>query len=217
MVHVNSQQGINVATNMLNTLSCRTIHLLQKSNLIKLEIYFAYITYILNLVETKNLFQKTKHIFKSPLVWCLSLSLLSMSFCLCGGEYMYSRQELIDIGLRCSMDITSDFQRSHNIPDYIARPAESPWVCFPSRRRRRRRERKQKRGCRAGFRARLKRNPHKPPLPSIYMTNARSVMHKMDELELLTASDHFVRTCCIMIITESWLQPLIPDNATQLA
>ncbi len=153
----------------------------------------------------------------SPLIWCLSLCTflsLSMSFCLCGGKYMYSRQELIDIGLRCSMDIMSNFQRSHNILDYITR---SPWVCFPSRWRRRRREWKQKRGCRAGFRARLKKNPHKPLLPSIYMTNARSVTHKMDELELLTASDHFFRTCCIMIITESWLQLLTPDTAVQLA
>ncbi len=37
---------------------------------------------------------------------------------------MYSRQELIDIGLRCSMDIMSNFQRSHNILDYITRPAD---------------------------------------------------------------------------------------------
>lgn len=88
----------------------------------------------------------------SPLVWCLSLrTFFVYVFCLCGGEYMYSHQDLIDIRFRCSMDITSDFQRNHNIPDYIARPAESPWVCFSSRQRRPRRERKQKRGLSCTF------------------------------------------------------------------
>ncbi len=50
---------------MRNTISCCKINLLQiKNNLIKLENYFAFITYILDIVESENVFKKTKHIFK---------------------------------------------------------------------------------------------------------------------------------------------------------
>ena len=54
-------------------------------------------------------------------------------------------------------------------------------------------------------------------LPSILMTKVRSIIHKMDKLELLTIANQFVQNCCLMIILESWLHPLIPDAAIQLA
>ncbi len=42
---------------MRNTISCYKINLLQiKYNLIKLENYFAFITYILDIVESENVF-----------------------------------------------------------------------------------------------------------------------------------------------------------------
>ena len=39
----------------------------------------------------------------------------------------------------------------------------------------------------------------------------------MDDLELRIATDNFVRDCCVMILTETWLHPAVPDNAVQLA
>lgn len=39
----------------------------------------------------------------------------------------------------------------------------------------------------------------------------------MDELELCIATNNYIRNCCVMIITETWLNPLIPDAAVQLA
>uniref|UniRef100_A0A669B6K4 Reverse transcriptase domain-containing protein n=1 Tax=Oreochromis niloticus TaxID=8128 RepID=A0A669B6K4_ORENI len=90
-------------------------------------------------------------------------------------------------------------------------------VCPPSKRRRRRRERKQKRGCRSGSDARLRKQPHRPALPSLFVSNARSITHKLDELELQIATTSFARNCSIILITESWLHPLIPDAAVELA
>ncbi|KAK0152182.1 hypothetical protein N1851_006413 [Merluccius polli] len=51
----------------------------------------------------------------------------------------------------------------------------------------------------------------------MFVSNARSLIHKMDELELLIKGNHHVRDCCVSIITETWLHPLIPDTAVQLA
>lgn len=39
----------------------------------------------------------------------------------------------------------------------------------------------------------------------------------MNELELQSATHSFVRDCCTLIVTESWLHPAIPDVALQLA
>lgn len=39
----------------------------------------------------------------------------------------------------------------------------------------------------------------------------------MDELNLLTEGDRYVRDCCISIISETWLHPHIPDAVVPLA
>ena len=134
----------------------------------------------------------------------------------------YSRLDLLDIGFQLKfmekMTISSDFHRTHNIPEEIARPAGSPWIVIGSGRRRRwRRERKQRRGCRAGLLARLRKQPLKPPLPSLYLTNARSLVNKTDDLEIQLAGNRYVRECCVLIITETWLHTQIPDATVQLA
>lgn len=122
----------------------------------------------------------------SSLVWCLFLLLLvCVLFKFCNAAVSYSRQNLIDLGFRHNLCITGDYERSHNIPEEIARLPGSPWmVSPPGKRRRRRTERKQKRGCRSGSDARLRKQPHRPALPSLFLTNDRSITHKMDELEL---------------------------------
>ena len=146
------------------------------------------------------------------------LFLVCFSYVFSSTTSTYSRQMLLDIGYNTKLTISAESGRIFDIPDCIARPPGAPWIVIGSdRRRRRRRERKQKRGCRSGLLAKLRSNPHKPPLPSMFLTNARSLLHKMDELELLIEGNRYVRDCCISIISETWLHPSIPDAAVQLA
>lgn len=135
-----------------------------------------------------------------------------------GAENNYSRQVPLKIGFGQEQSVSSDFLRLNNIPPEIARPPGSPWITVPAgRRSRRRRERKQKRGCRAGVLVRLRKRPHKPPLPSIFFTNARSLVNKMDELRLQVAVNKNTKDSCILMITETWLHSLITDSVIQLA
>ena len=137
---------------------------------------------------------------------------------ICTAKIQYTRQSLVDIGFQHQISVSSDFHHTHNIVEDIARPPGSPWIVVGSRRRhRRRRERKQKRGRRSGVLLRLRKQPHKPPLPSLYLSNARSLVHKMDYLDLQLAGNRYVRDCCVLIITETWLHPDIPDASVQLA
>lgn len=91
-------------------------------------------------------------------------------------KHSYTLAMLRKVGFSSRVDITTEFQRRHNIPLGIARSPGSPWIVVGSVRRcRRRRERRQKRGCRGGLLVRLRKQPYKPPLPSIFLTNARSI------------------------------------------
>ncbi len=119
------------------------------------------------------------------LVWCFLLFLVECVLEPCQAKYVCSRQELINWGLQFSGVVTEDFHRANNIPMVIARPLGSPWIVIGSVKWRRwSKERKQRRGCRAGLLAKLRKQPHKPPLP---LSNARSLVNKMDEMELQLA------------------------------
>ncbi len=136
----------------------------------------------------------------------------------CWANNIYSRRDLLQIGLLSERAITAEFLRSYDIPADIARSPDSPWIIIPAGRRgRQRRQRKQKQGCRAGALARLRKQPHKPPLPSIFLTNARSLANKMDELRLWVATNNIVKNSCVLLITETWLNSSIPDTAIELA
>ena len=113
------------------------------------------------------------------------------------------------MGLRNEQDVTPEFLHSHEIPTDIARTPGFPWITLPSGRRRRR-DRKQKQGGRAGTLARLCKLPFRPLLPSIFLSNARSLANKLDELKLQIATNKIVGD------TETWLHPLIPDMAIEL-
>ncbi|XP_061141635.1 uncharacterized protein LOC133158431 [Syngnathus typhle] len=63
----------------------------------------------------------------------------------------------------------------------------------------------------------LKNQLHKPPLPSLYLTHARSLTHKMEDLELQLAANCYVRDCCALIIMETCLNLKIPDASVQQA
>lgn len=99
----------------------------------------------------------------------------------------------------------------------LARLPHSAWIVVGSGKQRRwRRERKQKRGRRSGLMLRLKNNPHKPPLPSLYLNKARSIANKTDDLDLQHAGNRSVRDCCVLINMETWFHPKIPNASVQL-
>lgn len=111
---------------------------------------------------------------------CFCVFLVSLCT-FCPRNANYTRQELIDIAYQLQLSISRDCHCAHTIPDDITRPAGSPWFVLESRKQHRRRR---EGGCRAGVLLRLRKQPHKSPLPSLYLTNARSIVHKTDYLEL---------------------------------
>ena len=124
----------------------------------------------------------------------------------------YSRETLLRIRvmqdaktLMNSCDL--DTLRQHGI---LSKPANH------RRRKWKRCERKQKRGKRAGIHARLKANPSRPAVPSLLLSNVRSLDNKLDELHLLKETHREWKDCRVFAFTETWLQDNIPDAAVQL-
>lgn len=85
-----------------------------------------------------------------------------------------------------------------------------------SQSRRRRCDRKRKRGSRGGLTAKLKANPCRTPLPSVLLANVRSLENKVDYLKLDLTTNHEVRDCCVIILTETWLNSSISDEAVSM-
>ncbi|KAL7868514.1 hypothetical protein SRHO_G00098980 [Serrasalmus rhombeus] len=125
-----------------------------------------------------------------------------------------SRQELLVISTQTSDSFIADLRL---IPE-ISRTPEAAYCSRPGGSAcRRRRERKQRRGRRGGLRAKLKLIPHWLPLPSIFLTNVRSLANKMDEIRLCITNDRRIMDSNVMIFTETWLNNGCPDNAIELA
>ncbi|KAI3365317.1 hypothetical protein L3Q82_010407, partial [Scortum barcoo] len=60
----------------------------------------------------------------------------------------------------------------------------------------------------------LQANPYRLVLPSLFLTNARSHINKMDEMKLRIVSAK--TDTCVVIVTETWLDNYIPDKAVEL-
>lgn len=117
--------------------------------------------------------------------WLFVCCLILVRFGFCWPDYYYVWHNLLKIGISSERSVTEEFLHLHKIPAVIVRTLSSPWITFPvSRRRQLLRERKQKWGCRVGVLVRLGKQPHKPTLPSLFLTNAKSLVNKMDELRL---------------------------------
>lgn len=107
-------------------------------------------------------------------------------------NFTYSGQKLRDIlqfkpkFFYCSSE---DFHWTHNIPDEIAR-TPGPLDC-------------QRRSCCSSLLAWLKRNPHRPALPSMFVTSAQSITNKMDEMHLLIKGSRYIRDCCVSVTSET--------------
>lgn len=115
------------------------------------------------------------------------------------GRIVYSREALLSI------------KAAHyeNNSELFIQPYLDTYYIRPARTRRRR-------GKRGGLHARLKARATRPPLPSLLLTNVRSLENKMDELRTRTTTQREIRECCALIFTETWTTDNTPDSAIQL-
>uniref|UniRef100_A0A665UD53 Reverse transcriptase domain-containing protein n=1 Tax=Echeneis naucrates TaxID=173247 RepID=A0A665UD53_ECHNA len=151
--------------------------------------------------------------FGSFLLFLLLVASLFTS--LLAARVQYSRAELLTAAVN-ALCTHMDLNLWNTISPEIRRlPRETSFTHPPLKWRRRRRHRKQKRGKRAGLAAKLKANPYRPVIPSLFLTNSRSLHNKMDEIRLRITSHKL--EYCVLIVTESWLDHNIPDAAIQLA
>ena len=78
------------------------------------------------------------------------------------------------------------------------------------------RRRIRRRGRRGGIRQRLRRRGNRPPLPSMILSNGRSLKRKMDELWTNVSACYEYRESSIMAFTETWLRPDVPDSLCEV-
>ncbi len=72
---------------------------------------------------------------------------------------------------------------------------------------------RKKQGLWAEVLVRLRKHENRPPLPSILLVNVQSLANKRDELRSRMAFQQDVKNCNVMVFTETWLDPSIPDSA----
>lgn len=72
---------------------------------------------------------------------------------------------------------------------------------------------KTRQGCRAGKKLREKKRRFRPAVPSDTMGNLRSISNKTDELSAVTRYQREYKDSYLLIFSESWLTPNIPDSA----
>ncbi|KAJ8366248.1 hypothetical protein AAFF_G00364990 [Aldrovandia affinis] len=113
----------------------------------------------------------------------------------------YDRQALLEV--RSALDTLFSTHRSTCCDSFVL-----PLLCLPIRRRRRKR-----RGKRAGILCRSRTRFCNPPLPSISLANVQSLDNKMDELHARINFQRDIADCCVLVFTETWLDPAVPDSA----
>ncbi|KAI3361639.1 hypothetical protein L3Q82_001999 [Scortum barcoo] len=117
----------------------------------------------------------------------------------------HSRAKLLEIGESAHLRV---FPRLDFIPPEIQRIVEA-FTIPPVAKETEEACINKKRGKRGGLRAKLQANPYRPALPSLFLTNTRSLVNKMDERKLRIVSAKI--DSCVAIVTETWLDNNIPD------
>ncbi len=135
-------------------------------------------------------------------------------------KHIYDRQSLLDIGNAYKYELSPAAAEKLQGLCLLLEPdletAGSLTDANRARRRRKRCERGRKRGKRGGIRARLRANPTRPALPTLMLSNLRSLENKLDLIQLTRSTQHEARDCCVFVFTETWLNDNIPDSAIQL-
>ncbi len=135
-------------------------------------------------------------------------------------KHIYDRRSLLDIGNaykhQLSQAATEKLRGLCLLLEPDLETAASPTDATRTRQRRKRCERGRKRGKRGGIRARLRANLTRPALPTLMLSNVRSLENKLDLIQLSRSTQHEARDCCVFVFTETWLNNNIPDSAIQL-
>ncbi len=135
-------------------------------------------------------------------------------------KHIYDRRSLLDIGNAYKQQLApAAIEKLRGLclllePDLET--AASPTDATRTRQRRKRCERGRKRSKCRGMRARLRANPTRPALPTLMLSNVRSLENKLDLIQLSRSTQHEARDCCVFVFTETWLNDNIPDSAIQL-
>ncbi|KAL0159475.1 hypothetical protein M9458_043200 [Cirrhinus mrigala] len=132
-------------------------------------------------------------------------------------KQIYDRQSLLEIGNAHKHQLSpAAIEKLRGLCILLKPDLET--VASPSDaiRTKRQRERGRKRGKRGGIRARLRANPTGPALPTLMLSNVRSLEDKLDEIQLSQSTEHEARDCCVFVFTETWLNDKTPDSAIQL-
>ncbi|KAL0147043.1 hypothetical protein M9458_057567 [Cirrhinus mrigala] len=135
-------------------------------------------------------------------------------------KQIYDRQSLLEIGNAHKHQLSPAAIKKLRGLCILLKPdletVASPSDATRTKRRRRRCERGRKRGKHGGVRARLRANPTRPALPTLMLSNVRSLENKLDEIQLSRSTEHEARDCCVFVFTETWLNDKTPDYAIQL-
>ena len=111
-----------------------------------------------------------------------------------GGRYVYTRDRLIELKQLVLPSLP--------LPSYDEIIKTLKW--------------KRKRGKRGGVRQRIRRRGHRPPLPTIILSNVRSLRNKIDTLAALAKFDTDYRNSCVICLTETWLLPSDTNSSVTL-
>nr|XP_015207514.1 PREDICTED: uncharacterized protein KIAA1644 homolog [Lepisosteus oculatus]XP_015207515.1 PREDICTED: uncharacterized protein KIAA1644 homolog [Lepisosteus oculatus]XP_015207516.1 PREDICTED: uncharacterized protein KIAA1644 homolog [Lepisosteus oculatus]XP_015207517.1 PREDICTED: uncharacterized protein KIAA1644 homolog [Lepisosteus oculatus] len=103
----------------------------------------------------------------------------------------------------------------HNTPAALLLH-EHGLTCTRVRRRCKQGETRRMRGGQVGVLARLKANPSRPAIPSIFLANVRLLDNKMDLLRLRYTTQQEMRDRCVFILTETWLHENIHNSSIEL-
>ncbi len=132
-------------------------------------------------------------------------------------KHIYDRQSLLDIGNAYKHQLSPAATEKLRGLCLLLKPdletAASPTDTTRTRQCCKRCERGRKRG---GIRARLMANPTKPGLPTLILSNVRSLENKLDLIQLSRSTQHEAKDCCVFVFTETWLNDNILDSAIQL-
>ncbi len=116
-------------------------------------------------------------------------------------EHIYDRQSLLDIGNAYIHQLSPEAAEKLQGLGLLLKPnletAASPTDATRTRRHRKRCERGRKRGKHGGIRARLRANPTRPALPTLMLSNVRSLENKLDLIQLSRSTQHEARDCCV--------------------
>ncbi len=104
-------------------------------------------------------------------------------------KHIYDRQSLLEIGSvykhQLSLVTNEKLQGLCLLLKPNPETAASPTDATRTKRQRWRCERAQKRGKHGGIRARLRANPSRPAIPSLMLSNVRSLENKLDLIKLV--------------------------------